>query len=108
MGSHGGATVEGQLCIIAHYGITEAAMGCPIRASMETVLLGHVEGDVPVYFDRIAYEQADVVIPVGRVKPHTDFVGPIESGLMKMIAIGLGKQKGAEYFHASGFPTSTT
>ena len=103
MGSHGGATVEGQLSIIHHYGITEAAMGCEIRASMETVHLGNVEGDVPVWFDRTAYEQADAVIPVGRVKPHTDFVGPVESGLMKMLAIGLGKQKGAEYFHARGF-----
>jgi hypothetical protein len=103
MGSHGGATVEGQLSIIHHYGITEEAMGCEIRASMETVQLGHVEGDVPVWFDRTAYEQADAVIPVGRVKPHTDFVGPVESGLMKMLAIGLGKQKGAEYFHARGF-----
>ena len=103
MGSHGGATVEGQLSIIHHYGITEEAMGCEIRASMETVHLGSVEGDVPVWFDRTAYEQADAVIPVGRVKPHTDFVGPVESGLMKMLAIGLGKQKGAEYFHARGF-----
>ena len=103
MGSHGGATVEGQLSIIHHYGITEEAMGCEIRASMETVQLGNVEGDVPVWFDRTAYEQADAVIPVGRVKPHTDFVGPVESGLMKMLAIGLGKQKGAEYFHARGF-----
>ena len=66
-----------------------------------------VEDDVPVYFDRIAYEQADVVIPVGRVKPHTDFHGPIESGLMKMIAIGLGKQKGADTFHRAGFPAFT-
>ncbi len=103
MGSHGGATVEGQLSILEHYNITEAAMGCEIRASMETVHLGSVEGTVPVYFDRIAYEQADAVIPIGRVKPHTDFVGPVESGLMKMLAIGLGKQKGAEYFHARGF-----
>jgi hypothetical protein len=103
MGSHGGATVEGQLSIIHHYNITEESMGCEIRASMDTVHLGFVEETVPVYFDRIAFEQADAVIPVGRVKPHTDFVGPIESGLMKMLAIGLGKQKGAEYFHARGF-----
>jgi hypothetical protein len=103
MGSHGGATVEGQLSILTHYGITPEAMGCEIRASMETVLIGHVEETVPVYFDKTAYEQADVVIPIGRVKPHTDFVGPVESGLLKMIAIGLGKQKGAEYFHARGF-----
>ncbi len=82
-------------------------MGCPIRSSMETVLLGEVHHDedhVPVYFDRTAYEQADVVIPIGRIKPHTDFHGPIESGLMKMIAIGLGKQKGADTFHSRGFP----
>jgi len=103
MGSHGGATVEGQLSILAHYGITAEKMGCEIRASMETVLIGTVEETVPVYFDKIAFEQADVVIPIGRVKPHTDFVGPVESGLLKMIAIGLGKQKGAEYFHARGF-----
>src|SRR5688500_17256753 len=82
------ATVEGQLSIIHHYNITEESMGCEIRASMDTVHLGFVEETVPVYFDRIAYEQADAVIPVGRVKPHTDFVGPIESGLMKMLAIG--------------------
>ena len=105
MGSHGGATVEGQLEILTHYGITEATMGCPIRASMDTVLLGEVEGHVPVYFDRISYEEADAVIPVGRIKPHTDFHGPIESGLMKMIAIGLGKQKGADTFHSNGFTT---
>lgn len=104
MGSHGGATAGGQMALIAHYGVTEDAMGCPIRASMETVHLGEVEDGVPVYFDRIAYEQADAVIPVGRVKPHTDFHGPIESGLMKMIAIGLGKQRGADFFHGQGFP----
>jgi hypothetical protein len=103
MGSHGGATVEGQLSILEHYGITPEKMGCEIRASMETVHIGYVEETVPVYFDKTAYEQADAVIPIGRVKPHTDFVGPVESGLLKMIAIGLGKQKGAEYFHARGF-----
>lgn len=103
MGSHGGATAEGQLALLAHYGVTPDAMGCPIRASMETVHLGDVEGDVPVYFDRIAHQEADVVIPIARVKPHTDFHGPIESGLMKMIAIGLGKQKGADTFHSRSF-----
>jgi hypothetical protein len=104
MGSHGGATAEGQLEVLAHYGITAETMGCPIRSSMETVLLGEVEDGVPVYFDRTAFEGADAVIPIGRVKPHTDFHGPIESGLMKMIAIGLGKQKGADFFHRQGFP----
>src|SRR3954449_9371108 len=77
-------------------------MGCSILSSMDTVHLGEVASDVPVWIDRNAFE-ADAVIPVGRVKPHTDFVGPVESGLLKMIAIGLGKQKGAEYFHARGF-----
>jgi hypothetical protein len=101
MGSHGGATAEGQRELIAHYGITEATMGCPILSSMDTLHLGEVEGGVPVWFDRNAYE-ADAVIPVGRVKPHTDFRGAVESGLMKMIAIGLGKQKGAEFFHSQG------
>jgi Lactate racemase N-terminal domain len=104
MGSHGGATAAGQTALLAHYGVTEEGVGCPIKASMDTVLLGKVENDTPVYFDRTAYEQADAVIPIGRVKPHTDFHGPIESGLMKMIAIGLGKQKGAEHFHWRGFP----
>src|SRR3712207_4442221 len=101
MGSHGGATAEGQLELIAHYGVTEETMGCPILSSMDTVHLGEVEGHVPVWFDRNAFE-ADAVIPVGRVKPHTDFRGPVESGLMKMIAIGLGKQKGADFFHGQG------
>jgi hypothetical protein len=101
MGSHGGATAEGQRELIAHYGITEETMGCPILSSMETVHLGEVEGNVPVWLDRNAYE-ADAIVPVGRVKPHTDFRGPVESGLMKMIAIGLGKQKGAEFFHSQG------
>jgi lactate racemase-like protein len=101
MGSHAGATPEGQAAMIAHYGVTEAAMGCPILSSMETVHLGDVEDGVPVWFDRNAWD-ADAVIPVGRVKPHTDFRGPVESGLMKMIAIGLGKQKGADFFHSQG------
>ena len=102
MGSHAGAVADAQTELIAHYGVTEAAMGCPIVSSMETVHLGDVEHGVPVWFDKHAY-QADATIPIGRVKPHTDFRGPVESGLMKMIAIGLGKQKGAEFFHAQGF-----
>jgi hypothetical protein len=105
MGSHGGATAEGQREVIAHYGVTEETMGVPIRASMETVHLGTIEGNVPVWFDRIAYEEADVVIPIGRVKPHTSFRGPTESGLMKMLAIGLGKQHGASWFHSHGIGT---
>lgn len=105
MGSHAGATAEGQRELIAHYGVTEETMGVPIRASMETVHLGTIEGDVPVWFDRIGYEEADVVIPIGRVKPHTSFRGPTESGLMKMLAIGLGKQHGASWFHSQGIGT---
>jgi hypothetical protein len=101
MGSHGGATADGQRGLIAHYGITEATMGCPILSSMDTVHLGEVEDGVPVWIDRNAFE-ADAVVPVVRVKPHTDFRGPVESGLMKMIAIGLGKQKGADFFHSQG------
>lgn len=103
MGSHGGATPEGQTDVLAQLGVTEESAGAPIRSSMETVCLGEVEDGVPVYFDRIAATEADVVIPINRVKPHTDFHGPVESGLMKMIAIGLGKQKGADTFHSRGF-----
>lgn len=103
MGSHGGATAEGQTQMLAQLGVTEESAGAPIRSSMETVCLGEVEDGVPVYFDRIAATEADVVIPINRVKPHTDFHGPVESGLMKMIAIGLGKQKGADTFHTRGF-----
>ena len=96
-----GQRPKGSCELVAHYGITEETMGCPLLSSMDTVHLGEVEGHVPVWFDRNAFE-ADAVFPVGRVKPHTDFRGPVESGLMKMIAIGLGKQKGAEFFHSQG------
>jgi hypothetical protein len=103
MGSHGGATAEGQAQVLAQYGISEGSVDAPIRASMETVQLGTVADGVPVFFDRIAATEADLVIPVNRVKPHTDFHGEIESGLCKMIAIGLGKQRGADTFHTRGF-----
>ena len=103
MGSHAGATAQSQIDLLHHYGITETSMGCPIRSSMDVVQLGMVEGDVPVFFDRISFEEADAVIPVGRVKAHTDFRGPIESGLCKMMAIGLGKQRGADTLHARSF-----
>ena len=103
MGSHGGATAAGQLEILEHYGVTEEKMGCQVRSSMETVLLGHVKDNVPVWVDKTAYTEADITIPINRVKPHTDFHGHIESGLMKMIAIGLGKQKGADTFHGRSF-----
>ena len=97
MGSHGGATAEGQLEILAHYGITEATMGCPLRASMDVVQAGEALG-LPVWCDRIASE-ADWIGVVNRVKPHTDFKGSIESGLFKMMTIGLGKYHGATQYH---------
>lgn len=103
MGSHGGATAEGQRAIIEGYGVTEKAMGVPIRASMETVEIGISENGIPVHIDRYA-DEADYIIPVGRIKPHTDFRGKIESGLMKMLTIGCGKQFGANICHTKGFP----
>ena len=105
MGSHGGATAEGQREVLASYGITPDAVGCEIRSSMATVELGEVRPGVPVFLDRHAFEEADLIVPINRVKPHTDFTGAIESGLAKMIAIGLGKQKGADAFHRQGFAT---
>jgi hypothetical protein len=98
MGSHGGGTAEGQRGIIEGYGITEEYVGCPIRATMETVVVCQATEGIPVHFDRYAWE-ADHVMVVGRVKPHTNFVGDIESGLMKMMLIGLGKHEGAKIYH---------
>ena len=98
MGSHGGATAEGQVALLAHYQITESSMGVPILASMEAVEIGRTEEGVPVFIDRHASE-ADHIVVVNRIKPHTKFKAPIESGLMKMMAIGMGKQKGADYYH---------
>jgi hypothetical protein len=98
MGSHGGATPEGQVEVLESLGVTEDSVGAPIRSSMEVVKVGELEGGVPVYMDKYASE-ADGVLVLGRVKPHTDFKDDIESGLMKMLAIGLGKQFGAEVIH---------
>ena len=98
MGSHGGGKAEGQRQIIESYGVTEEFVGCPIKATMEVVQVGTVEGEVPVYFDKYAAD-ADHVVVSGRVKPHTGFVGEIESGLHKMMLIGLGKHKGAAIYH---------
>ncbi len=97
MGSHGGATPEGQREVLAHYGITEGAMGCEIRATMEVVQVGEALG-MPVWLDRLASE-AHWIGLVNRVKPHTDFKGSIESGLFKMLTIGLGKWQGATQYH---------
>lgn len=99
MGSHGGGTPDGQLHILADYGITPAAMGVEIQPSIETVCIGQTGDGVPVYFARSAYK-ADGVIVVNRIKPHTDFSGEVESGLMKMITVGLGKVDGAQTFHS--------
>ena len=100
MGSHGGGTAEGQQKIIEGYGMGEADTGAPIRSSMEVVQVATV-GDMPVYCDKIAAE-ADHIIAVNRVKPHTSFRGPVESGLCKMLVIGLGKHTGAVEFHRRG------
>src|SRR5438105_12943041 len=97
MGSHGGGTPEGQLAVLAHYGITEATMGCPVRATMDVVQVGEALG-LPVWLDKFASE-ADWSGVVNRVKTHTDFKGSIESGLFKMMTIGLGKWKGAMQYH---------
>lgn len=99
MGSHGGGTAEGQAEVLAGYGVDEEHLGVPVRASMETVELGTTENGISVYTDRTAHEQADAVIPVARVKPHTDFRAPVESGLHKMMTIGLGKHRGASMVH---------
>jgi len=101
MGSHGGATAEGQKEMLAGFGITETAMGCEIRSSMETVMLGYSELGKPVYMDKNAYESDGVILSC-RLKPHNAFRGPIESGPCKMMTVGLGKQKGAEQVHSDG------
>ncbi len=102
MGSHGGGTAEGQTMVLHSFGITEEAMGAPILSSMEVVELGTSDRGLPVYIDKNAYE-CDGIILLNRVKCHTAFRGPIESGITKMTAIGLAKQKGAEYTHILGF-----
>lgn len=102
MGSHGAATPEGQMNVLASYHITEESMGVPIEASMETIQIGTTENNIPVYISKSAME-ADGIVVVNRVKAHTNFRGPVESGLMKMLVIGLGKHKGATYVHKRGF-----
>ncbi|MCH2210660.1 MAG: nickel-dependent lactate racemase [Fuerstiella sp.] len=98
MGSHGGGTAEGQVEVLASLGITEELVKAPIRSSMETIVVTETRSGVPVHFDRLASE-ADHVLIVNRIKPHTRFVGPIESGLHKMMLIGLGKHTGASIYH---------
>ncbi|MGI6125061.1 MAG: DUF362 domain-containing protein [Acetivibrionales bacterium] len=102
MGSHGGATAEGQKLVLESMGITEEFCGCPIRSTMETVIIGHTEkNNLPVNLDKYAYD-ADCIILFNRIKLHTSFRGDIESGLAKMSVIGIGKQKGAELCHSIG------
>ena len=97
MGSHGGATAEGQKEVLRLRGITEKSIGAPVEATMEVVSMGELDG-IPLFLDRLACE-ADGIVLINRIKPHTNFIGPTESGLIKMIAIGLGNQKGAEHYH---------
>jgi Uncharacterized conserved protein len=101
MGSHGGATAEGQMEILAGYNITEDSMGCPVRSCMDTVMLGYSEFGRPVYIDKLAYESDGIIVSC-RIKPHNAFRGKYESGICKMMVVGLGKQKGAESVHSDG------
>jgi hypothetical protein len=103
MGSHGGATAEGQREMLAGLGVTPESVGCPIEATMETVVLGNLPDGTPVHHDALA-AKADGVLLINRVKPHTDFHGPVESGLGKILAIGLGNHQGAATLHAGGIP----
>lgn len=102
MGSHGGATAEGQREILTGYGVTEDYLGCPVRATMDVDQLGKTPDGMPVFIDRYAH-QADGIILCGRVKAHTAFRGPYESGILKMAVIGMGKQHGAQTVHRNGF-----
>ena len=102
MGSHAGATAEGQREMLATFGITEEAMGCPILSSMEVVEVGALSDGTPVYCDKYAYT-SDGIVVVNKVKPHTSFKGEHESGLLKMLCIGLGKHRGAAAMHMRGY-----
>ena len=102
MGSHGAATAAGQADVLAHYGIIEETMGCPVISQLDVVSLGKTADGIEAFMDRAAYE-SDGVMLVGRVKWHTDFAGKIESGLFKMMAIGLGKFAGAQRYHAYAY-----
>lgn len=101
MGSHGGGNAEGQEAVLAEYGYTEANYGVPVKASMDVVQVGETPNGTPVYCDKFAYE-ADYIVPVNRVKPHTSFRAKHESGLAKMLAIGVSKHAGAAAMHFHG------
>jgi hypothetical protein len=102
MGSHGAASAQGQADVLAHYGITESSMGCPLISQLEVVSLGKTADGIEAFMDKLAYD-SDGVMLIGRVKWHTDFAGKIESGLFKMMAIGLGKFAGAQRYHAYAY-----
>jgi hypothetical protein len=101
MGSHGGATAEGQLMTLANLGMTESSLGAPILSDLETVEVGRLSNGMPVYIDRFAAE-ADAIVIANRIKPHTDYVGDFESGLAKMTVLGMGKLRGADILHRYG------
>jgi hypothetical protein len=103
MGSHGGATATGQRALLSELGITETAVRCPIHSAMETVVLGTNSFGLPIHFDKNAWE-ADGIVLVNRIKPHTSFTGRYESGLIKMLCVGLGKRQGAAQVHKLGLP----
>ena len=107
MGSHGAATAAGQKRVLEHLGIDERDVAAPIRSSLETVQIGETENHIPVYLDRLASE-ADHIVLINRIKKHTEFEHEFESGLLKMMAIGLGKQEGAATYHEAmltyGYP----
>src|SRR5450432_996202 len=102
MGSHGAATAEGQADVLAHYGIHEATMGCPVISHLDVVSLGKTDDGIEAFLDKNAHD-SDGVFLIGRVKWHTDFAGKIESGLFKMMAIGLGKFAGAQRYHTFAY-----
>ncbi|MFO0954617.1 MAG: lactate racemase domain-containing protein [Isosphaeraceae bacterium] len=103
MGSHGGGTAAGQRALLAELGVTEESVGCPVRSEMDTVVLGTNSFGLPIHFDRNAFD-ADGIVVLNRIKPHTSFTGRYESGLLKMLAIGLGKREGAAQVHKLGLP----
>lgn len=106
MGSHGGATADGQRTVLAENGVTAETMGVEVRTDMDTVVLGTNPVGLPIYFDRNAH-QADGIVLINRVKPHTDFQATYESGVLKMLVIGLGKQEGANQVHKLGLRGTT-
>lgn len=103
MGSHGGGTLEGQLEVLRAYGITEQAMGVPVIANNDVTHLGQTSRGIQVYFDKLCLEDVDMVIPINRVKLHTDFVDNIQSGMCKMLVIGLGHHRGCTAIHQADF-----